>query len=292
MLSTDTLDRLNDIFIAKGWDLSNDPYKLFNRFTVNLERLEQEDQDFILHVTKNYNVYSSGDYEAMLAQCLNKLNDLNYFGEKNIKVSPLLPYSELEHVETDFVFRYTTGERKVKSSNFVCYLFKSNQMSYLKYLINQKIEVLNFLNKDDIEQLLTDEHKLLLVDDYIGSGGTALTTIKTYLRLGIKRENIRVLSLLVDQKGELELRKLGIEFIKSDYEYNTLYTLYNSIDDDIRKKLNRIARKLKVTRSYKSGYQETMALVSLVRTPNNTLPFYWSDKHDRGIQAPFPRFKE
>lgn len=292
MLNIETLNRLNDIFIAKGWDVNDDPYKLFNRFISNLSKLEPEEQNFILEITKSYNVYNSSDYEKMLSQCLNQLNLIDYFDGTNIIVAPLLPYIQKNELINSVLFEYNVGEKKVKSSNFVSYLFKSNQLSYLNYLIDQNIEVVNFLNSEDVSLVLNANYKILFVDDYIGSGGTMLTTIKSYLQLGIDKDKIMVLGLLIDQKGENRLNDLEIKFVRSEYEYNTLHSLFGEVNDEIRMKINKIAKKLKVTKSYKSGYMDTMALVSLIRTPNNTLPFYWSNKYQNDILAPFPRFKE
>lgn len=292
MLKPQMLDRLNSIFIMKGWDIDEDPNMPFERFSTNLARLEESDQLFILDITEKYNVYKLSDYEEMLNQCLHNLNIRGYFDAKTIKICPLLPFTEKMEIFEEKVLRYSKGEKKVKSSNLVCYLFKSNQISYKDYLKNTKFEVSNYLEEKDILSLKNNESKLLLVDDYIGSGKTAESAINSYTHLGVPVENITVLSLLIDEAGKKNLQKIEVTTVSSNYENYSLKDFEGYIDDEIREQVERIARKLKIAKAYWFGYADTMGLVSLVRTPNNTLPFYWFEKKDKDFYAPFPRFEE
>ncbi|WP_446499808.1 hypothetical protein [Listeria booriae] len=38
-----------------------------------------------------------------------------------------------------------------------------------------------------------------------------------------------------------------------------------------------------------SGYNESEALLATIRTPNNTLPFFWRDDKKKKIKSLFPR---
>jgi len=292
MLTPQMLEKLLLLFEMKNWDIDEDPNMPFERFSANLARLEEADQNFILEVTEKYNVYRLAHYEDMLNDCLVKLNQLAYFKDKSITICPLLPYVEKIKKIEDKVIRYNSGEKRVKSSNLVCYLFKSNQISYRDYLRDIKIEVLNYLEEQDILKLKTGERTLLLVDDYIGSGKTAEDTVKSYLELGIPLKNITILSLLVDEYGKRYLENLGYDIVYSNFENHTIKNDDGNVDDETYVQIERIARKLKVARSYRFGYANTMGLVSLVRTPNNTLPFYWFERKERGWYAPFPRYEE
>lgn len=292
MLTPQMLDKLILLFEMKNWDIDRDPNMPFERFSANLARLEEVDQNFILEITEKYNVYRLAHYEDMLNDCLFKLNQLAYFGNKSITVCPLLPYVEkMKNIEGK-VIRYNSGEKRVKSSNLVCYLFKSNQISYKNYLKDTKIEVLNYLEDQDILKLKTGESRLLLVDDYIGSGKTAVDTVESYLKLGVPLKNITILSLLIDEHGKRQLKNLGCKIVYSNFENHTIKNDDGNVDEETREQIERIAKKLKVAKSYRYGYADTMALVSLVRTPNNTLPFFWFEKKEKGWYAPFPRYEE
>lgn len=277
-LDANRFNQLNRIFLDQGWDINEDENNLFIRFSERLAKLEPEDQDFVLKITEHYRVYGLEDYEKMLQECLVKMNQDSFFEtSKKIIVAPLLEYNK-------------SPEKNVKSSNLMCYLMKSNQLSYLGFLTDVDIEVFSFLNETDLSEIRNKKIKLLLLDDYIGSGGTAKKTIKTFTAEGLHCEDITVLSLLIDPRGENVLNDLKIKFYKSNRDY---YQALDIFEDEVKLNmhLNRIKKKIKATESYKSGYSKTRALLSLIRTPNNTLPFYWWEKPGK-IAAPFPRFNE
>lgn len=276
MLRPNKLNRLKTIFRIKKWDTDDSKNKLFERFSTALSKLEEEDQDFILQITEHFNTYGLSDYGDMLEECLNKMNEEKFFDGKKIIVAPLLPFCQKDE--------YT---KNVKSSNFMCYLMKSNNLSYLDYIIDQNMAVVNYLEEKDVKEIIDGQAKLLLIDDYIGSGGTLLATIKTYTSLGIDIKYISVLSLIIDNLGEEKLKGLQIDYYNSTRPYNKVSDV---IDDsvEISKFLNKIGKKVS-TKRYYHGYNKTLALVSMVRTPNNTIPFYWSERKNK---APFPRFNE
>lgn len=55
--------------------------------------------------------------------------------------------------------------------------------------------------------------------------------------------------------------------------------------------MKRIGKKLKVKNKMYLGYKESEGLVTMIKTPNNTLPFYWDEGKRDGkfMMAPFPR---
>lgn len=54
---------------------------------------------------------------------------------------------------------------------------------------------------------------------------------------------------------------------------------------------DQIESHLSVAEEYKRGYEQSEALITLKRTPDNTLPIFWSRKDKDGTKwpAPFPR---
>ncbi len=48
-----------------------------------------------------------------------------------------------------------------------------------------------------------------------------------------------------------------------------------------------IEKKIKPHKNEKLGFKSSEALITLIRTPNNTFPVFWKQKKDR--IAPFPR---
>ncbi|PFI53289.1 hypothetical protein COI76_15735 [Bacillus cereus] len=276
MLDINRLNRLTKIFEDQKWDISEKNNKLYDRFSKLLELLLPEDQDFILNLTEYYRCYGIECYEEMLLESLELMNkhSKEFETPRKILVAPLLEYSN--------------NNKTTKSSNLMCYLMKSNQLSYLEFLGDIEVEVLTFLDKSDIDRINDENYILILVDDYIGSGQTAKRSVNSYLEQGIDKDDIVVISLIIEKTGKGILDNLGVRYFHSSKKVYTLSEIVDN-EDKARQSINRIAKKIKATKSYKAGFNSGGALVSMIRTPNNTLPFYW---WERKYKAPFPRFKE
>lgn len=278
MLNATTFDQLIELFEENNWDTDAADNQLFDRFSNVLDKLNQEDQDFILKLTKSYRVYNLQDYEEMLKECLIKMDSNNYFErtEKEIIVAPLLCYNKGIY-----------NIKEPKSSNLMSYLMKSDNLSYLNFMNEAGLKVVSYLDSKDIDLIKMGKAQLLLIDDFIGSGSTARKAINSYLKTGIVPEQITVITLLIDGTGKEVLDYLNINYFTSNKEYFTLYDLEEDIPA-VKQKIRRISKKVGATKSYELGYNKTMALLSLVRTPNNTIPFYWVSKK---FKAPFSRFE-
>ncbi|MFJ1121426.1 phosphoribosyltransferase-like protein [Bacillus cereus group sp. MYBK132-2] len=279
MLDINRLNRLTKIFEDQKWDISEKNNKLYDRFSKLLELLLPEDQDFILNLTEYYRCYGIECYEEMLLESLELMNkhSKEFFESetpRKVLVAPLLEYNN--------------NNKTTKSSNLMCYLMKSNQLSYLEFLGDIEVEVLTFLDKSDIDRINDENYILILVDDYIGSGQTAKRSVNSYLEQGIDKDDIVVISLIIEKTGKGILDNLGVRYFHSSKKVYTLSEIVDN-EDKARQSINRIAKKIKATKSYKAGFNSGGALVSMIRTPNNTLPFYW---WERKYKAPFPRFKE
>lgn len=64
----------------------------------------------------------------------------------------------------------------------------------------------------------------------------------------------------------------------------------NYTEEELSEKLmlmNTIESKIKVHKNEKLGFKGSEALISLIRTPNNTFPVFWKER--KGRKAPFPR---
>lgn len=53
-----------------------------------------------------------------------------------------------------------------------------------------------------------------------------------------------------------------------------------------------IESKIPKVGKFSFGYEKSEALVTLMRTPNNTFPIFWKDCTHKGqkLKAPFPRY--
>jgi hypothetical protein len=140
------------------------------------------------------------------------------------------------------------------------------------------------------------EYKLILVDDFIGSGETALNALSYVMRdIGIDQSNIIILSIVAQIEGiekiqaqkvticTAEVRKKGITDSFTSPQKEDYIKIMKEVEDHLIFEENH--------HKYHFGYNRSEALVSLIRTPNNTFPIFWLEPEINGVKlvAPFPR---
>lgn len=261
--------KLNDLFIEKGWTNNKD---LLTRFTTALSKLEDQQQELIINLTKQYTYIPSDKYEDYLIQILDKASSKDLLRNK-IYVIPLLK----------FTGKFEKEMKQVKSSNYIAYLFKSTILKSRPWIKGKNIKVYNFLLEDDIKDINVKGNLVIFIDDYIGSGRTAKECIDNYITQGLDKKNILVVSLYIEESSKSKLEGNEINYITSEFPMNNINDL---IDEEQKEELKKISKRLG-SNDEPFGYANTGGLVSMIRTPNNTLPFYWVDK--KGRIAPFPR---
>ena len=93
------------------------------------------------------------------------------------------------------------------------------------------------------------------------------------------------------------LNQLGYNVISDIFRNKGMSEKYHGVElKDMIKLMEEIEEILgqdeKFDRDYKFGYKSSEALVSLIRTPNNTFPIYWYNtkiSNSKKWNAPFPR---
>ena len=201
----------------------------------------------------------------------------------------------LEKIDTIHIFPLINEEdlNKIKSSKVMLYLLQGIFLKnvFLKYsykkqlLLYSKIEDLGN-NKDEIEYLI-------LIDDYIGSGETTLDCIRLLKENKINTDNCSIITLVVQKTGfdtiVSQERNIKIYYaIKMERGITDKYP-----SNEIRNKIEQMKKisKLFVKKRRKYlylGYKASEGLVSMIRTPNNTFPFFWYKTKD-GEYGPFSR---
>lgn len=272
-MNSDILLKIEDIFEEKKWDRES---VLYTRFIACMEKLNEIEQKCMLELTEKYTYISLGQYEDLIRGLFKKASDENLLRRK-IYIVPLLEYTG----------NFVQEMKQVKSSNFIAYLTKSTFLQYEDWIKGKNMNVYNFLTQAEINEINEKSSLVIFIDDYIGSGKTALKCIDAYTEKGLELENILVMSLFVDKLAKDKFEQRQISFIETDIEYSRIEDFG---DETIIETLKSVAKKIKLPNDsieYPMGYESTGALISLVRTPNNTLPFFWSTR--KGRKAPFPR---
>lgn len=282
LLSPDILLKIEELFIYKKWDINtrtvNAP-SLFFRFCERLKLLSVEQQLLIIELAYNYTRIELKNYLESFYDSLISLGDDIYNNFDKIFVYPLLS----PHKATP---------SKTKSAGFLHYMFESDDYTWLseKFIPNSSVKHLyhNFDNADSI---------LLLIDDFVGSGETAIEICNEYLDVEIKKgrinhNNIKVVSIASSTQGINTVKTaIGIDVVSAlilgkgiSDESDKVKVLSNT---KIMKSIEDI---LNVQSDFNFGFRQTEALITMLhKTPNNTFPVYWLET--RSKIAPFPRKK-
>lgn len=280
-LSASIFLNLIDVFKANGWEISNNTSGLesrFNRFCERLSILDTEEQQLVIELTRRFTDISGNEYLQLIIKLLNRIHDerKNVFSvAKKLFILPLV-------APQDF--------NRTKSSSFVWYYFRDELVKYNPLFVGKSLVYCDIEKVSWISNLKTDE-MVILVDDYVGSGETAVDAIKGLVdRFKTDPKQIVILSIAAQKIGiEHVLQETGV-VTYSYYQFTRGISDFYSGDqrDDYLKTMNRIEDKLKVDSDYRLGYNKSEALISLIRTPNNTFPVFWKTK-TKSKPAPFPR---
>lgn len=262
-LRPDKLCKLHRLFDSKSWPIIDGVERsLFSKFCKMLEILNETQQDFIISLTYDFIWIKGSEYDHILVDVVKHAK--NAIGDKTIYFVPCKP-------KEDFV--------KVKSSDYVWYTLRDNIFRFETDL--GRFEMKNNFEEVNEDELLAGNAVVVLVDDFVGSGGTCRKAIGD-LRQSLKRlkdnSAVKVLTLVAQQEGIKQMDAAGIEVFygrvapqaikesnKSDDEKYRSYVLMDQIE----------ARIPNFDKKYKYGYNESEALVSMIRCPNNTFPIYW-----------------
>ncbi|MED4354327.1 hypothetical protein P9265_18710 [Schinkia azotoformans] len=278
-LSIDIFNKIGNLFEDKGWEISEDfnDFSLFGRFCDLLSYLNSEQQDFIIELTSKYYKVDFEEYIILISKILNTI-----FKDTN----------DTENLNTFYVMPLITEKDKfkIKSSTLVAYLFQSPLLKYNGKFSNINFKVRNELTEKEINKINeSPKTKLFLVDDFIGTGETALASFDFYVKQGINRNEITIISLVSQEAGYLLLKGNNIDVHVGQLFKRSISDYYQ--EKELKSKLqlmNSIEDKIRPSEDCKLGYKGSEALVTLVRTPNNTFPIYWLEKKS-GHKAPFPR---
>ena len=265
-------NNLRSLFETKEWPIEEDmDISIFNRYYHTLRTLTEEQQDFLIELSYRFLHVTQASY-------------IDYI------VPPLKMLRE-KYVEEYLYFipaRTEQNKGKCTSTLTVLYLLRGTTM-------RTKLDLGVHSVVDDVEQL--DEclpkkkpFKLVIVDDFIGSGQTIVDSLE-YLNHSLQREipptNIKVICLVAMQDGIRRLGDMGVEVFSmqicnrgiSDYytgdKLERALDIMKSIEDGIKK----------LGEEFRLGYHQSEALVCMERCPNNTFPIYWKQErspYERG----------
>ncbi|MFI8606696.1 hypothetical protein ACIGCP_19690 [Cellulophaga baltica] len=278
-LDIDIVMKLYSLFSDKKWNEIEGNKKVFENFCKLTDNLTVEQTELIFELTERYKWITYNEYNSRLTQILNAIYD--DYGEttKTIYIFPIIKPED---------------EEKIKSGNNIIYMIRG-----IKPFI-EDYDKINFkeLNKFDLlseEKLKLKENELLLlVDDYVGSGETLKATLTEVFKNPTLESDKIVVASIILQNDSLEfLEKVKIKSYSSDTVKKEISQVYKSpvLEEKIRI-MEEIEKLIPGGNNFSFGYEQSEALVTMIRTPDNTFPIFWKGHKKNGVKfkAPFPRY--
>lgn len=252
---------------------------VIQKFGAVLERLTAVERDLVITLVEDFLYCPFFDYIPLLTQALRGLPASLTKGKSSLI---LLPLAE-------------TGKNgKPKSSSALLYPAEHLVLPYLAPFSTFSVKGFEKMELLATEASTRKNTLLIFVDDFIGSGGTAVTAIKRYRKnFAASTDSAAIVAIVAQRQGLMRIAGEGIPVsvaIQRSKGISESARLPNrasalAMMDDLEKRLG-------VAKDYLRGYEACEALVTMVRTPNNTFPVFWHPTTAAGIKwpAPFRRF--
>lgn len=269
--------RLHKIFSEKKWFSNPGQENVHDNFCLLLSNLTNSQKDLIFDLCSRYLWLTLKDYLDILIEITGRVDKSVYETSRRIIVFPIIKPEDAG---------------KVKSSATLLYQFKGLPMmnSYFK---DVKVDVIDSYD-DFFKETLGDNDRLFLVDDYLGSGETIEATLS---ELGknktVKSELISIFSLAAQSAIVKKLSEQNIPcYVKYEMKRGISDFYENPVLQDKIADMKEIERLIPGDKFFTFGFNQSEALVTLTRTPDNTFPIFWRDHKKSGItyKAPFHRY--
>jgi len=252
---------------------------VFERFGQLLTRLVQKERALVLTLLEDFLHCSSYDLMPLLRKALEAIPAAMLAGIGRVI---LLPLAE------------TRNDGKPKSSSALLYPAENVILPYMPSFSGKQVSVYEKMallreQADDRSDSL-----VILLDDFVGSGGSAVKAIQRYRSDFAKTSDRLVVAVVAAQEQGIKLiaqenvttyvgivRKRGISDSSVISDRKAALAIMDSLEG-----------RLGVAADYLRGYGKCEALVTMLRTPNNTFPIFWYPTTPSGERwpAPFRRF--
>lgn len=275
------LGELQSLWSSKNWKFPTpEDYDFaFNKLCEMFSLLSLPQQQLALKLTRVYSRYSFTDYQSLLIRAFASINNVDIKNADQVILAPLInPGDDVS--------------KKSKSGHGLLYIAEHVAIPCHHKLKGMKVVCL--ASPDAIPKHLSEQKRslIILLDDFIGSGDTAKAAVQHWQNKVSAQDTILVVCLVAMNHA---IRRLAT------YKINVVYAdlVYKGIDENssITDKANayqlidNAESLLDINKDCRRGYNKSEALITMIRTPDNTFPIYWCSKQSNGSiwPAPFPR---
>ncbi|MDE8039335.1 hypothetical protein PT110_09185 [Erysipelothrix rhusiopathiae] len=289
------------IFMNKGWDYESNarfqiPFKrAYNQYRILKKSKKKINLDLYLELLELFTVYDEIKYNELIQKSVEKISDhIKKFEVKKVFFIPLISPNIIQENKIQYY-------SELNSSTFLLYQHKSSKFqSILREYIDEDITVeflknINMIRNDKylvqrLKKINNDSRGeiIILLDDFSGSGNSVINTLDILDSVSTSLLDKTMVSLLFvtdDAMKKIEEKYVNCK-ISYEIRVDKLCYLYDEAEYEIVKsEIEKISEELDITEN-RLGYNNDGCLVSLMRTPNNTIGIF-SDT-EKGI---FPRDK-
>lgn len=286
-ISLNDFTEIEKVFNLNNWEIEsgNDiRISLFNRFVDRYKRIELETRPLFLELSTKFLRITEKEIYKVFKEAYHEIYPDFLEGFDKIYIFPLVrPYIEVNGEEK------LISRPKVKSGEKIKIFIQANEYRELKF--SERI-----LMPDTVDELSSkfdlDKDLLILVDDFIGSGETAVEVLEIIFDIpNFNCSNTIVLSLVSQQEGvDFIYNQTKVMSFFKHLRKKAITDFYLDTNIEANKNLvKQMGKKIKCSERYLLGYNDTEALVSIMnKSPNNTLGVFWHETPK--LIAPFPRY--
>jgi hypothetical protein len=275
--------RIGDLFATKKWPTEIDGDEqfpsLFERFCRMSARLADDERELVIQLSYDYvRVPPSATMKALGASWDNLVQSLPPT-IKTLGIAPLLkPESKRAKSADALVYDARSIEARLRQKTKADLVFWPDASKFFK------------------TPTAPGSTALVLLDDYVGSGDTALDVI-AHLRREAPQSNtdVVILALVAQVDAIARIQASNARLIAGLFVDRAISKNPKIADTTAAiEKMYKIGRRLNVSKNIALGYDKTEAVVTMRRTPNNTFPVFWTNRKVEGEawDSPFTRYTD
>lgn len=273
-----TILKLFEIFTNKKWVEIDGYEECLSRFGELIDNLKNEQIELIIELTERYRWFSLNEYHSQLRKLLKEFYKKYMLTIEKVYLFPIIkPEDELN----------------TKSGHAVMYMLDAIKPSLSEFNHVEFIQLNSFEDISSEKLNLKENELLLLVDDYIGSGRTLTSTLDKMKENNSIKNNFVILSVMIQKETKDLLDENGVKNIIGETSKKGITNFYQGKDLESKERImTEIENLIPKVKKYRFGFEQSEALVTMAKTPNNTFPIFWKDFEKKGelLKAPFARY--
>lgn len=273
-----TFARLYSIFSSKRWHDKEMHEVVFRNFCELLGNLNDKQQNLLLELAERYTWLTFAEYQGKLVHIFNTI----------------IPEEEINNLSRIVLFPVMKpkDEEVTKSGHGVLIILRGVRPFFERYKHLEFKEIETF-DKLELPFTLSDNERIFLLDDFLGTGDTIKSTIEQLLlNPNITLDKIRVITVASHQQAVNYMESIGVRYYTEIVTRKEISDHYSTPELEEKTAIMKEIEKLLPSKKYSFGYGQSEGLITLYRTPNNTFPIFWHDyeKNEINYKAPFPRY--